>query len=142
MKPSYRTSHGALCALSLCLVAFSIASCTGQTQLTKRQNFVSYLDQFKGKTQEQLKQEINFQQFGFDASKTKLSKQDQTTVQYAIYRPVTVPIPIFEPTIDGSRMNTSLPSSRNAYQMQMTCNIIFHLENQTVTHWESKGKAC
>ncbi|MCJ8146324.1 hypothetical protein MKI79_05330 [Acinetobacter sp. A3.8] len=133
--------------LIIAIGTIGLQACVNSNQLTKRQDFVAYLDQFKGKTQNQLKQELNFKQFGFDASKTKIGKQNQSMMQYRIHRPIALPIPMFEPNYGASGggasgMRPTLHTSANSYEVDMTCDITFHLENQIVTSWEAKGKAC
>lgn len=74
-------------------------------------------------------------------------------VQYLIHRPVAVPISMFEPNCGGSGgsggsgssasgLRPSLHTSANAYDVDMNCDINFHLENQIVRHWTNQGKAC
>lgn len=142
---------------SILIIAVStlgLHACVSTTKLTKQQNFIDYLDQFKGKSQEALKSEINFKQFGVDSTKMKISKQDPSIIRYTIHRPVMIPTPIFEPNFTGgggsvmgggisaSGMKSSLPTANSSYHVDMTCDITFHLENQIVTSWETKGKAC
>ena len=68
-------------------------------------------------------------------------------VQYLIHRSAAVPISMFEPNCGGSGssasgLRPSLHTSANAYDVDMTCDINFHLENQIVSHWTNQGKAC
>ncbi len=68
-------------------------------------------------------------------------------MQYRIHRPISVPIPMFEPNYGASSggasgMQPTLHTSANSYEVDMTCNITFHLENHILISWEAKGKAC
>ncbi len=68
-------------------------------------------------------------------------------MQYRIHRPIAVPIPMFKPNYGGSGgsasgVRPSLHKSANAYDVDMTCDITFHLENEIVSHWTNQGKTC
>ncbi|MFU8925619.1 hypothetical protein ACNAUS_04245 [Acinetobacter puyangensis] len=117
----------------------------------QRQNFTAYLDQFIGQPKETILAEAEFKTFGFDATTSPQVQHNSTQLIYTIHRPLAIPIPMpaqatYTPGMGGI-MNSGgmMPSSAqggNAYEVQADCHIIFYLENNIATKWESKGKAC
>lgn len=117
----------------------------------QRQNFTAYLDQFIGQPKETILAKADFKTFGFDATTASQVQHNSTQLIYTIHRPLAIPIPMpaqatYSPGM-GGMMNSGgmMPSSAqggNTYEVQANCNIIFHLENNIATKWESKGKAC
>ncbi|OUY08783.1 hypothetical protein CAP51_03980 [Acinetobacter populi] len=110
----------------------------------QHQNFTAYLDQFIGQPKETILAKADFKTFGFDTTTPTLQNKNQ--IVYTIIRPLNIPLPIPVETGNsggsGGRISTNTASLANSYQMNVTCNIIFHLENNIATKWESKGKAC
>lgn len=133
--------------LSIALtISILITGCVNSDQLFKRQDFTSYLDQFIGKSKQDVMSSIHLQRFGFETVTQSRSLQSTDTLVYSIIRPISIPIPIAEANYAGgssaSGMRPTLHTATNSYEVNMTCNIIFKLENNIVTKWDAKGKAC
>ncbi len=124
-----------------------LIGCMNSGQFTQRQNFTRYLDQFIGQSREDIIKTIDFKQFGFSTITPSKVLQNGSQLVYSINRPLNIPIPIPETNFGGingtpSGMKPTLHSMSNSYQVDLTCNIIFQLENNVVTKWEAKGRAC
>lgn len=104
----------------------------------------TYLDQFIGKTSTELKQNLDFQQFGFQSQKKPYVESNQH-ITYKIDRPMTIPIPTFTGGLGGGSGTAPIVphgSLTNTYNLDMPCYIVFQLENNIIRQWNYKGKAC
>lgn len=130
----------------LSLIAlFALSACT--TTPDMQQTLAPYLDQFIGKSAQDVKRTLNFEPFNFQAAKQPFSESEQK-ITYRILRPIRIPIPTT--SVIGSASggfgpapSTSIQtSSSTSYDVNFNCDIHFNLKEDKVINWTYSGKAC
>lgn len=130
------------CSLLISSIVFTLTACAHTP--SPQASLPTYLDQFIGQSSENLQQNLNLQQFGFQSSKNPYSKSNQH-LTYKIDRPMTIPIPTFTGGLGGGSGTAPIVqhgSLTNTYNLDMPCYIVFQLENNVIRQWSYKGKAC
>lgn len=131
--------------IGFCLLG--LAACTTTPDL--KQSLTPYLDQFIGKNGEDVKQNIDLKGLNYQSTNKPISESSQN-ITYRVLRPIRIPIPT--PTVIGSGSSggfggispttTIHHSSSSSYDVNFNCDITFHLNNNIVTGWTYKGRAC
>lgn len=131
---------------SLCSISIlGLSACT--TTPNMQQTLTPYLDQFIGKSANDVKSTLNFDRFNFQSSKRPFRESDQK-ITYRILRPMRIPIPTT--SVIGSASgglgpapSTSIQTnSSTSYDVNFNCDIHFNLKEDKVINWTYSGKAC
>ena len=114
-----------------------------QTPEQRTLNLDRYLQQFIGQTSEQIEAQINLPALGYQLQGT--AQHTPHSLSYTIIRPVVVPIPSGQRSIDAGGALTGPPVGAlgaNSYETRLYCQISFLLENNRATNVQYTGRAC
>lgn len=111
---------------------------------TRPANLDQYLQQFIGKSSNQIQADLNFKALGYQVSDHIQSANN--TLTYTILRPINIPMTGGNATVGSNAMGMPVirydTTSTPSYDVNFNCKVTFKLNNGIAESVEYIGRAC
>lgn len=126
-------------SVALALLALSLSGCVTTPSSTRAERD-AYLAQFVGQSSQKIRQQLDLSLLGYEqVSPAQISAQ---TLTYTVIRPISIAIPVAHAPATGPAHIPAPIGPANSYDVNLHCQIVFHLEQDIARSVHYSGRTC